>query len=153
MPMTFLRKIRQRGAFTLTELSFVVFIIIVFLLILTPFINNIRSKAQIVGCRENIEKLSMGLRLYASEHNGKFPSSLIELVEDGYIDDERVFNCPGTGYQGDALEPEYHYTTGCTILSPSDQAMLFDKTGNHKDGKHILYVSGEIKWEYGAMAE
>ena len=154
MYMGFLRKTRgSRAGFTLTELSFVLFIIIVFLIVLTPFINNIRSKAKMVGCRENLENISMGLRMYANDHQGKFPANLIELVEGGYVDDERVFNCPGTRYHGDALEPEYHYTTGCTIMSPSDQAIVFDKSGNHRNGKQVLYISGEIKWTTGAMAE
>ena len=121
------------SGFTLTELAFVVVISIIFIVLLTPFIHNIRSRARIIACEENLQEVGLGLKLYASEHGEKFPSNLSELVGGGYIEAE-----------GASL---YHYTTGYTVLSPSDEAIVFDKAGKHKDGKHVLYISGDIKWE------
>ena len=121
------------SGFTLTELAFVVVIIIISIVLLTPFIGNIRSRTKIIACEESLQEIGLGLKLYASEHGEKFPSNLSELVEGGYVEAEGV--------------SDYHYTTGYTVLSPSDEAIVFDKTGKHKDGKHVLYISGNIKWE------
>ena len=119
--------------FTLTEIAFVLVIIIIFIALLTPFIHNIRSRMQIVACEETLQGIGLGLKLYASEHGGNFPSSLTELVEGGYVEREEI--------------SDYHYTTGYTISSPPDEAIVFDKAEKHKDKKHVLYIGGEIKWE------
>jgi competence protein ComGC len=123
---------RVKG-FTLTELAFVVVIIVISIVLLTPFINNIRSRAKIIACEESLQEIGLGLKLYASEHGGKFPSSLGKLVEGGYVKKEEL--------------ADYHYKKGYTIASSSDKAIVFDKPEKHKDKKHILYVSGDIKWE------
>jgi len=123
---------RVRG-FTLTEIAFVLVIIIIFIVLLTPFIRNIRSRTKIIACEENLQEIGLGLKLYASEHEGNFPSSLTELVEGGYVEAQGV--------------SDYHYTTGHTISSPSDEAIVFDKAGKHKDKRHVLYVDGQIKRE------
>ena len=137
----------KNSAFTLTELAFVVVIIAIFISLLTPFINKIRIKRKVVACEENLQEIGLGLKLYANEHDGKFPPGLRELVEGGYIEDENVLDCPASAHAGGVTEPDYHYTTGYTVSSPSDIAIVFDKAGNHKDGGHTLYISGEISWK------
>ena len=94
-----------------------------------------------------MQEIGLGLKLYASEHQGRFPSDLAELIEGGYVEDEMVFDCPSSPHMGDAQESDYHYTSGYTIASPSDAPIVFDMATNHKNGKHVLYVSGDIIWE------
>ena len=144
----------ERAGFTLTELIFIVLISTVFILILAPFIGNIRSRADLLACEENLQEIGLGLKLYASEHRGAFPPSLDELIEGGYVKDEMVFDCPAGQLLGDAQEPDYDYVPGHTILSSSETVIVSDKDGNHKAGKYALYVSGDIILEQqGAMAE
>jgi competence protein ComGC len=137
----------SRTGFTIKEVIFVVIIICIIILLLTPFIRDIRHKAKIVSCKENLAQIALGLRLYASEHQGNFPPDLGGLIEDGYVGSERRFDCPSTALRGAAGNPEYHYVTGYTITSPSDAVLVFDKAENHKEGKHVLYISGDIGWE------
>jgi prepilin-type N-terminal cleavage/methylation domain-containing protein len=143
-----------RRGFTLTELVFVVIIICIIIVLLTPFIKDIRNKAKIIACEENLEKIGLGLRLYASEHQEKFPPNLGELIEDGYVESERSFDCPSSQRAGTAGDPDYHYVTGYTVSSPSESVLIFDKAENHKEGKHVLYINGDIEWQaQGAVAE
>ena len=137
----------DRKAFTLTEVAVVFIIIVICIILLTPVSNKIRSKANIVSCQENLQKISLALNLYANEHQGRFPSDLAELSEGGYVEDETVFDCPSSSQIGDAQEPDYHYTSGYTILSPSATKIVFGKSGNHKDKIHVLYIGGDIFWE------
>ena len=139
--------LRRKNGFTLTELAFIAIIIAIFIVLLTPAIAKIRDRAKIINCEENLEKIGLGLKLYASEHEGSFPVALGELIEGGYIEDENILDCPSSARIRNAEESDYHYTTGYTILSPSGEAIVFDKTGNHKDGKHVLYINGDIVWE------
>ncbi|MCQ9206918.1 MAG: type II secretion system GspH family protein [Omnitrophica bacterium] len=145
-----LRLSREEG-FTLTELVFVVVIVCAFIALLTPFIRDIRNKARIIACRENLQEIGLGLKLYASEHRERFPAGLGELVEGSYIWSERCLDCPQSPHAGDAKDPDYHYVTGHTLASPSEIEIVFDKTENHKEGKYILYLSGDIKWLAGGV--
>ena len=143
-----LNRIRHsESSFTLTELVFVFCITVLFILLLTPFINKIRCKAEIITCEENIQKMAVGLNLYADEHRGKFPESLEELLENGYVADEMIFDCPSSPHMGTAKDPDYNYATGFSILSPSDTAIIYDKPENHKNGRHVLYINGNILLE------
>jgi len=130
--------------FTLTELAFIIVIIAIFIVILAPFIANIRARADLLACEENLREIGLGLKLYASEHRGKFPSSLDELTEGGYVEDEMVFDCPSRQCFGDAQEPDYVYIPGHTVLSSSDSVIVSDKDESHKAGKYALYISGDI---------
>ena len=138
---------KKKTGFTLTELVLVAVIIIIFIALSTPVIGNIREKADIIGCEENLQKIGLALRLYANENQGKFPPNMEKLVKGGYLADEKVFDCPGSPGTGNAKESDYHYVTGYSILSPSDSAVVFDKDANHNGGRHVLYVSGKIAWE------
>ena len=146
LPGVFAR-LRPSGeeGFTLTELAFVVIIICAIIALLTPFITDIRNKAHIITCRENLQKIGLGLKLYASEHQEKFPTGLDELVEGSYVWSEKCLDCPQSLHAGDAKDPDYHYVTGHTLASPSETEIVFDKAENHKKGKHVLYLSGDIK--------
>ncbi|MFH1594704.1 MAG: hypothetical protein ABID09_08420 [Candidatus Omnitrophota bacterium] len=139
--------------FTLTELIFVVVTITVFILLLTPFISNIRIRAKAIGCEENLQKIGLGLKVFANEHQGQFPSTLSELIAGNYVEDERVFDCPNSPHAGSMEDPDYHFTTGYSVLSPSDTWLVFDKDDNHSGGGHVLYVSGDIKWIGDAWTE
>ncbi|MBN1354009.1 MAG: type II secretion system protein [Candidatus Omnitrophica bacterium] len=139
------RNVHKKG-FTITELAVVLIVISMFISILYPIVYHVRNKAKIITCRDNLQKISLGIRLYASENQEIFPSSLDELVKEGYVEGDRVFDCPGSPHAGNAKEPDYHYITGYTLLAPSDTAILFDKDENHKSGKHVLYISGDIEW-------
>lgn len=144
-------RLHSEEGFTLTELAFVVVIICAIIALLTPFINDIRNKARIIACRENLQKIGLGLKLYTSEHREKFPTGLGELVEGSYIWSEKCLDCPQSPHTGDAKDPDYHYVTGYTLASSSETEIVFDKAENHKQGKHVLYLSGDIKWLAGGV--
>jgi len=134
----------NRAGFTLTELISISVISAIFIVISAPFIGNIRSRADLLACEENLQEIGLGIKLYASEHQGRFPLSLDELMEGGYVEDEMVFDCPSSQALGDAQEPDYAYVPGHTILSSSDAVVVSDKDENHKAGKYALCVSGDI---------
>lgn len=139
-------KILKNG-FTLTELGFVLAIIVLFILLLTPFISNIRDRVKLMACEQNLQKIAVGLKVYAIEHEGKFPASLAELTEGRYLGDEKIFDCPSGSGAGKPGESDYQYVSGYNILSPSLERIVFDKAGNHKKGRYVLYINGDVVWE------
>lgn len=135
-----------RNGFTLTELIFVIVIITLFIILLYPFVKDIRQKARVIACERNLQRIGLGVRVFAIEHDGNFPPNLGELVEGGYIESERYLDCPSSPHAGSSREPDYHYVTGYTATSSSDTELVFDKNENHKTGKHLLRVSGDVEW-------
>lgn len=152
----------EEKGFTLKELIAIFAVVIIFIIILAPLIGRIREKANLLVCRENMEEISIALRLYASEHNGRFPTALGELLKEGYLADEKIFDCPNDPHIGNAENPDYEYTSGCDIHSPSRMILISDATP-HKNKRHVLYINGRIdsiqddvgQYSYvaGAMAE
>ena len=68
------RSVAEKAGFTLTELACVIVIIAICIILLIPSIKDIRSKSDIIRCSENIQQSGLGLKLYASEHQGRLPS-------------------------------------------------------------------------------
>ncbi|MHB0947047.1 MAG: type II secretion system protein [Sedimentisphaerales bacterium] len=65
---------RMRRAFTLVELLVVISIIALMLAILMPSLNKAREQAKKIVCLSNFKTLGLGLNMYASSNNGRWPS-------------------------------------------------------------------------------
>lgn len=144
---------KSRRAFTIVELVVVTLFIGLLIVFLRPAVREIRAKARIFGCADNLREISVALRLYAGEHKEKFPERLASLLEEGYVSSGRVFDCPGSGRAGTAKDPDYLYSTGLDLMSPSDSVLVEDEKENHgRLGRNVLYVSGDIEW-HGAVTE
>ncbi len=133
-----------KKAFTLTEVLFVLVLIIIFISLLSPLIKDVRNKATILACEENLYKIGWGLTLYAKDNGGKFPETLNELVTKGYLADKKTLNCPAAAREN---SPDYEYISGYSIASPYEKPIVHDKQGNHKGGKNVLYIDGKVSWE------
>jgi hypothetical protein len=92
--------------------------------------------------------MGTALYIYAREHGGQFPEELQELFGAKYLTDMDVLDCPASEHKGTLSDPDYFYTGGLSIKSPSKAPLLRDKEGNHSGGrKNILNVNGEILFE------
>src|SRR3954471_11757398 len=60
-------------AFTLIELLVVVAIIAILAALLLPALARAKEKAKRVACVNNLKQVGLGLRLWADDHDGKFP--------------------------------------------------------------------------------
>ena len=69
-------------AFTLIELLIVVAIIGILAAILLPVLANSKSKARMTQDLNNLKQVGLGLRMWASDNEGKYPWS-IEFTEGG----------------------------------------------------------------------
>jgi competence protein ComGC len=134
---------------TIIELVAVVSIFILIIGALTPFVNMAKARSRRFGCANNLRKISLGLHVYAADHNDSFPSTLGELYPQ-YVDTENVLDCPSTKNIGTKEKPEYKYTFGLTELSPLKEVIVEDLDGNHrKNGKNVLRVDGSVEWTAG----
>ena len=105
----------KRG-FTLVELLIVITVFVITFALLTPFVNKMRERADVIKCSANVRLLSLALHMYAADHDDAFPPDLGSLYP-GYVKEESVFDCPASKFIGTAAKSDYEYIPGLSESS------------------------------------
>ena len=135
-----------RKGFTLVELLIVITVFAITFTLLTPFVNKMRERADVLKCSENIRLLSLALHMYAADHDDGFPADLGSLYPR-YVKEEKVFDCPSSKLIGTAAESDYEYITGLSEASGPAEVIIYDRDGNHDGlGRNVVRVNGSVEW-------
>ncbi|MGV3614222.1 MAG: prepilin-type N-terminal cleavage/methylation domain-containing protein [Fimbriimonas sp.] len=95
----------MRRAFTLVELLVVIAILAILAALLFPVFSQAKESAKRTDCAANLRQLSVGVAMYASDHNGVFPQT------------KRRAQRPDEGdADGGIEEPEYAH--GLLLIAP-----------------------------------
>lgn len=127
-------------------------------------------------CRTSLEWHAFALRRWAADHEGQLPLTLTELgrfelrlLAEGerdlpngwselirswpYAGVPSTFVCPCTGHQPGNMDNIEEWTDYVYIgvlggaQQPKPVLLMYDKDGNHEDGRHELYTDGTVKWK------
>ncbi len=128
------------------ELLIVITVFVITFALLTPFVNKMRARRDVIKCSANVRLLSLGLHMYAADHDGAFPKKLGALYP-GYVKEESVFDCPASKFTGTAASSDYEYISGLSESSRPAEVIIYDRDGNHGNlGRNVVRVSGSVEW-------
>nr|WP_261698034.1 competence type IV pilus major pilin ComGC [Staphylococcus equorum] len=83
-----LKKLFNKEAFTLIEMLLVLLIISLLLILIIPNIAKQSSHIQTAGCEAQIKMINSQIEAYSLKNNKK-PTSIDELVSEGYINESQ----------------------------------------------------------------
>ncbi len=103
---------REHKGFTLIELLVVIAIIAILAAVLFPVFARARAKAHQNSCLNNVKQLALGMNMYMSDYDQRFPFAFAWDVNNGlywkhqiypYIKNGQIFVCPSdmVGENGD----------------------------------------------------
>jgi len=93
------------------------FSVAIFASIAMPAINGVQGRASQSYEMSQIKQIALACRLHAAEHDGAFPESLDELLQEGNVD-ARVLEPKGM------IEGAFLYRRGLRDDSPADEVFI-----------------------------
>ena len=126
----------------------VVTVFVITFALLTPFVNKMRERSDMIKCSANVRLMSLALHIYAADHDDAFPPDLGSLYP-GYVREEKVFDCPASKFTGTAAKSDYEYISGLSESSGPSELIIYDRDGNHNSlGRNVVRVNGAVEWAH-----
>jgi type II secretory pathway pseudopilin PulG len=106
-----------------------------------PAFETAREKAKTTQAESNARQVGIACLSYASDHNGKFPATLQELVPD-FLPEQATLKSPFNATEAIG----YEYTPGLTTSSPADATLLSDRFSEESIHERVVvHVDGSVQ--------
>ena len=128
-------------------------VVLVVVIMMASAYNKAWEKMLRLDCLNNLRQLGLICREYAATHNGKFPSTWVELNFVGeYTNCAKLLCCPSTHHEVgiwtrvDAWA-NYRLLPDRSTNDTPDQILAIEPLGNHGSaGANVLFVDGGTAW-------
>lgn len=125
---------------------------------LLPALSAARESARTVSCASNLKQISLGVMMYAADHEDTLPPDLATIWESGYVADGKVFVCPSSFSQPAAGAATLRTGQGCDydyfggllgkledVSDPARTILAADRPGNQRRGFNVLFADGHVE--------
>lgn len=171
--------LQGRRGFTLIELIVVVAVVTILAAIAFPVTSHVVQAAKASACISNLKSLGSALNLYLGDHNEILPTLMagrksitenvpvIDNTLNAYVQDQRVFVCPGDIHGiGAATGTSYYWNNAINgqsitnlqfFMSKGENAevpVMLDKEGFHPyaaNKVNVLYADGHLSQDLKFM--
>jgi prepilin-type processing-associated H-X9-DG protein len=108
--------------------------------ILLPSLARARELAKRAVSSANLRGIGMGIHIYANDHQERFPESLDELVEAGYITREML-----TSPRDREGAVSYIYLSGQSAAADARNIVAYERVIGD-EGTNVLFSDGHVEW-------
>ncbi len=115
---------------------------------LLPALARARGEARKAVCKSNIKQIGLAMAMYQNDFNEQTPNKLDDLY-DQYITAKQIFKCPQDNRPmtiGQGIQCSYIYVGRTPRTTDPQVAILWDKRGNHRRGRNVLFYDGSVRW-------
>ena len=114
--------------------------IAVLISILLPSLSRARELAKRAVSGSNLRSIGQAIRIYAYEHNGRFPASLDVLIEESLITPQQLVSP-----RQDNDEVSYVYIAGQDEDSHPNNVVAYERMLD-EEGTNVLFLDGRVEW-------
>ncbi len=108
-----------------------------------PAMFRARGAAREAVCKNNLKQIGLAMAIYANDFEDRFPPTLDDLVPL-YVTERMLFQCPSDP-SDDPDYVGYVYVPGFRVGVDATTMVLFDKKGNHAEGRNVLFADGHVE--------
>lgn len=123
------------SGFSLPELLVVITTISTLMAIMLPSLGRAREQARRIACASNLKQLGFGLKMYAMENDGQYPtekfcgnpqSILVQSLFPNYLPNRNIYYCPSaTSIELYAQSDEYGGPGGDSVINTDENWQRF----------------------------
>jgi hypothetical protein len=117
---------------------------------LMPALARARTEARKTVGMSDLHNIGLGLAMYRNDDDGKYPDSLAELVDRGYLADASPLIDPNDPdpqpLAGGKYKTSFEFVGALPPQVPPDTIIAYSRKGVYPQGRNVLYVDNAVMY-------
>ncbi len=124
-------------------MAYTVFMVAIMASLSVPAFNQVQMQGNQMKSISNAKQLVLGMKMYAQDHDGKFPPTLDALFDEQVIDDRRLLKVSGVA---NASDDGWEYRgAGLSEASPGNSVVLVSREAYSDKNKIVARLDGSAE--------